>query len=112
MQKPPYPISEIPEALLATERYPNVPGHRGVSTSIEAANGIQSHTKRLHSEVIRALNEIGNSTSYMIADYLNIDHCSIQPRTTELHKKGVIVVVSDEGRSPRGKKCRIWGLAS
>ena len=90
--------------------YPDLPGHRGISTSIAAAADIApklGRLQRLAEETIRAAGRSG-VTADELAARLELDRWSIQPRTTELKRKGLVV---DSGmRRPKctGKSAIVW----
>jgi hypothetical protein len=92
--------------------YPDRPGHRGVSTSVEAANALAPHLGRLQKLVLEAISEaypVG-LTADELATKLKLDRWSVQPRTSELKLKGLIL---DSGRrrpNVTGKKAIVWVL--
>lgn len=91
-------------------RYPDAPGHRGVDTSITAANDLAPRLGRLQWLTLWSIREAGETgrTSDEIAIALSIDPRSIQPRTTELCRKGMI---RDSGRrrlNVTGKAAIVW----
>ena len=69
-----------------TNAYPDMPGHRGVDTSIEAAEMVASIAGPLRRMVYRAVHESGarGLTTDEIAAALRMPRYSVQPRTTEL----------------------------
>ena len=90
--------------------YPDAPGHRGVDTSIAAADAIApklGRLQRLAETTIRAAGFEG-LTADELAARLDMERWSIQPRTTELSRKGII---RDSGRRRRnitGKAAIVW----
>lgn len=87
--------------LFGLERYPLAPGHRGVSSSIEAAEVVKPSVPYLQGRVLEYLRAKGPSTTREIARGLSIDYGSIQPRTSELRKLNTI---ADSGaRRKEGK---------
>ena len=90
--------------------YPDTPGHRNVDTSIAAANDLApqlGRLQRLAETAIRAAGIYGLAADELAAQ-LNINRWSIQPRTTELKRKGLI---RDSGlRRPNatGKRAIVW----
>ena len=93
--------------------YPDAPGHRGVDTSIEAANAIAPKLGRLQRLAEATIREAGDGglTADELAARLALQRWSIQPRTTELSRKGVI---QDSGRRRRnitGKAAIVWVAA-
>ncbi len=90
--------------------YPDAPGHRNVDTSIAAANAIAPKLGRLQRMAEAAIREAGlyGVTADELAARLNMDRYSIQPRTSELRRKGLI---RDSGlRRPNatGKQAIVW----
>jgi hypothetical protein len=69
-----------------TDTYPGTPGHRGVDTSVAAADMVASIAGPLRRMVYRAVHEAGarGLTTDEIAAALRMPRYSVQPRTTEL----------------------------
>lgn len=69
-----------------TRTYPDTPGHRGVDTSIAAADKAAGIAGPLRRMVYRAVHEAGGRglTTDEIAAALRMPRYSVQPRTTEL----------------------------
>lgn len=69
-----------------TDTYPSTPGHRGVDTSIAAADMVAGIAGPLRRMVYRAVHEAGarGLTTDEIAAALRMPRYSVQPRTTEL----------------------------
>jgi hypothetical protein len=72
--------------------YPDAPGHRGVDTSIAAADALAPKLGRLQRLAELTIRAAGNDglTADELAARLALERWSIQPRTTELSRKGVI----------------------
>ena len=90
--------------------YPDSPGHRNVDTSIAAANAFAPKLGRLQRIAEAAIREAGlyGLTADELAARLGMDRWSIQPRTSELRRKGII---RDSGlRRPNatGKQAIVW----
>jgi hypothetical protein len=90
--------------------YPNAPGHRNVETSIAAAEALAPKLGRLQRMAEAAIRDAGNDglTADELAARLDMDRYSIQPRTSELKRKGLI---QDSGlRRPNcsGKLAIVW----
>ncbi len=91
--------------------YPDAPGHRNVETSIAAADALAPKLGRLQGMALaeyRAVYPAG-LTADELAARLELDRYSIQPRTSELRRKGLI---RDSGlRRPNatGKQAIVWG---
>lgn len=93
--------------------YPDAPGHRGVDTSIAAADAITGVAGRLRSIVYRTICEAGPNgiTTDEIAKALGMPRYRVQPRTTELkhHQR-----IKDSGRrryNVSGCRATVWIVA-
>lgn len=90
--------------------YPATPGHRGIDTSVSAAEavaGIAGPMRRLVYKTIFTAGAHGLTTDE-IAQALGMPRYSVQPRTTELrhHRR-----IKDSGRRrPNASGCRaiVW----
>ncbi len=90
--------------------YPDAPGHRNVDTSIAAADALAPKLGRLQRMAETAIRDAGlhGLTADELAKRLDLDRWSIQPRTSELKRKGLI---RDSGlRRPNatGKRAIVW----
>lgn len=90
--------------------YPDAPGHRNVDTSIAAATALAPKLGRLQLMSETAIRDAGQYglTADELAARLGMDRWSIQPRTSELRRKGLI---RDSGlRRPNatGKQAIVW----
>jgi hypothetical protein len=93
--------------------YPDAPGHRNVETSIAAANALAPKLGRLQRMAQGAIRNAGwrGLTADELAERLGMDRWSIQPRTSELRRKGLI---RDSGRrrpNATGKMAIVWVAA-
>ena len=72
--------------------YPDAPGHRNVDTSIAAAIDLAPKLGRLQRLAECTMRHAGprGLTADEVAARLQLDRWSIQPRTTELRRKGLI----------------------
>jgi hypothetical protein len=96
----------------APASYPDAPGHRGVDTSIAAAQAVTSKLGRLQRLALDAIEArgAGGLTTDELAEALGLDRYSIQPRTSELRRKSMIV---DSGRrrlNASRKRAIVWTL--
>lgn len=94
--------------------YPTAPGHRGVSTSIEAADAMAPVSGRLRQIARRSIMEAGASglTTDELAKVTGFERSSIQPRTSELK---LLHLIKDSGlrrRNANGKRAIVWVAVS
>ena len=87
--------------------YPDSAGHRGVDTSILAADAINKVLPRLQGSVLTAIVSTGSqgATGDEIAMALGWDRFRVRPRTSELRRAGRI---ADSGR----RRDSLSGIAS
>ena len=90
--------------------YPDAPGHRQVETSISAANDLVPKLGRLQRLAEMAIRGTGahGLTADELAAQLEMDRWSIQPRTTELCRKGLIRDSGQRRRNATGKMAIVW----
>jgi hypothetical protein len=90
--------------------YPDAPGHRQVDTSIAAAAALTPKLGRLQRLAAAAIR--GAGTHGLMADEvaarLELDRWSIQPRTSELRRKGVIRDSGKRRPNSTGKRAIVW----
>ncbi len=93
--------------------YPNSPGHRCVETSIEAAHAIETATGRLQRMALRAIRDAGarGLTADELAETLNLTRWTIQPRTTELRRKHLVIDSGLRRLNVTGKRAIVWVAA-
>ena len=99
--------------LFNHDQYPDSPGHRGVATSIEAADAIAPKVSRLQAvtlATIKAAGVIGRTTNE-IAERLDCERDSIQPRTSELRARKLIADSGQRRRNANGKRAIVWVAA-
>lgn len=91
--------------------YPDAAGHRGVDTSVSAAEAIKPRLSAMQSDVLRVLG-VKPMTSFEIAHALRLSYHTAQPRTAELLAKGMIEDSGARGISRDPKRDAIvWRLA-
>lgn len=92
--------------------YPNAPGHRGIETSIAAAEAVAPKLGRLQKMAANAIALAGppGLTADELADRVGLDRWSIQPRTSELKRLGVIVDSGIRRPNATGKLAIVWCL--
>lgn len=90
--------------------YPDAPGHRGVDTSIAAAVALTPALGRLQQMARLAIAAAGDRglTADELAATLNLSRWSIQPRTTELKRKGLIRDSGQRRANVTGKDAIVW----
>lgn len=90
--------------------YPDAPGHRNVETSIAAAMALAPQLGRLQRITLGAIREAGwiGLTADELAARLGMDRWSIQPRTSELRRKGLIRDSGQRRRNATRKLAIVW----
>lgn len=96
-----------------THGYLNGPGHRGVDTSIIAADRIAPVAGKLRKMVLDAIQTAGPDglTAEDLADVLGEDKVSVQPRTSELRALGLITPAGHRRLNRRGNTTIVWVIA-
>lgn len=90
--------------------YPDAPGHRNIDTSVAAANELAPKLGRLQKMAETAIRAAGprGLTADELAEQLEMDRYSIQPRTSELRRKGVIRDSGRRRKNASGKMAIVW----
>lgn len=90
--------------------YPNAPGQRNVETSIAAADALAPKLGRLQRMANSAIRNAGSYglTADELAARLDADRWSIQPRTSELKRKGLIRDSGQRRTKRTGKLAIVW----
>lgn len=90
--------------------YPDAPGHRNVDTSIAAADALAPKLGQLQRMAETTIRDAGHSglTADELAARLGMDRWSIQPRTTELKRKGLIRDSGQRRQNATGKQAIVW----
>lgn len=93
--------------------YPDAPGHRGVETSVAAGEALAPKLGRLQRLAEAAIREAGwlGLTADELANRLELDRWSIQPRTSELKRKGLIRDSGQRRPNATGKLAIVWVAA-
>ncbi len=93
-----------------TERYPNAPGHRGVDTSIAAAEALAPALGRLQRMALEAIRNAGphGFTADELTAALKLTRWAVQPRTSELRRKGMIRDSGQRRQNATGKRAIVW----
>ena len=91
-------------------RYPDAPGHRDVDTSVAAADTLAPKLGRLQLMAQTAIRAAGarGLTADELAAHLDMDRWSIQPRTSELKRKGLIADSGKRRPNATGKMAIVW----
>lgn len=93
--------------------YPNAPGFKGESeTSREAADALAPRLGHLQKVALGAIRGCGlhGCTADELAAILGVDRYTIQPRTSELRRKNLIVDSKLRRRNASGKKAIVWTI--
>lgn len=90
--------------------YPDAPGHRTVETSVAAADTLAPKLGRLQRLAKAAIAAAGahGLTADELAARLDMDRWSIQPRTSELRRKGLIRDSGQRRQNATGKSAIVW----
>ena len=90
--------------------YPDAPGHRQVDTSVAAADALAPKLGRLQRLVQTTIRDAGLAglTADELAARLEMDRSSVQPRTSELRRKGLIRDSGQRRANATGKKAIVW----
>lgn len=90
--------------------YPDTPGHRNVDTARAAADAMTPKLGRLQRMARRAICDAGSIglTADELAARLGMDRWSIQPRTSELKRKGLIRDSGQRRPNATGKLAIVW----
>ena len=90
--------------------YPDAPGHKGVATSIEAADAIAPAQGFLQKKALQVAREAGafGVTAEEAATHLALPREAIQPRFTELRRKGLIDDHGVKRPNRSGKRAIAW----
>ena|SRR5260370_11407516 len=80
--------------------YPDVPGHRGRETSIEAAENIASRASVIRERVYAFLQNNGPHAEFEITAASGFPRWTVQPRVSELRKAGRIIATGERRINP------------
>lgn len=94
--------------------YPDTPGHRGLETSVAAADALTPKLGRLQRMALAAIREAGahGLTADELAARLDMDRWSIQPRTSELKRKRLIRDSGQRRPNATGKMAIVWAFCA
>lgn len=90
--------------------YPDAPGHRGIDTSIAAAEALLPALASMQSQALRAIRDAGERglTSDELAAVLGRERWEMRPRTSELKLKGAIRDSRMRRQNCTGKSAIVW----
>jgi DNA-binding transcriptional regulator LsrR (DeoR family) len=90
--------------------YPNAPGHRNVETSVTAACSLETKLGHLQRIALAAISEAAGQglTSDELAARLKMARWTIQPRTSELKRKGLVRDSGQRRLNATGKLAIVW----
>lgn len=90
--------------------YPDAPGHRNIDTSIEAARELAPKVGRLQRIALEAIRNAGwlGLTADELMAIMGMERWSVQPRTSELKRKGLIRDSGLRRRNASGKRAIVW----
>jgi hypothetical protein len=93
-----------------TDRYPNHPGHRGVETSVEAAEALAPCLGNLQKRTLATIRAAGDAglTAHETTHAIGFVREAIQPRLSELRRKRLIVDSGRRRKNLSGKKAIVW----
>ena len=93
--------------------YPHEPGHRNVETSVAAADALAPQLGRLQRMAETTIRDAGahGLTADELAARLDMDRWSIQPRTSELKRKGLVRDSGQRRPNSTGKLAIVWVAA-
>ena len=94
--------------------YPDAPGHRGVDTSIEAANDIAPDLGRYQRSAFSFILAAGDAglTAEELAAAMGVERTTAQPRTSELRLRHMIKDSGQRRRNVSGKRAIVWVVLS
>jgi hypothetical protein len=103
-------MTEVRVGLPLFDYYPHVPGHRGISSSIEAAEKIKStvHTMRDRVHGIIKLAGANGITTEELCQFMKMEAKHTQPRVSELRKLGKVVDSGLRRKSESGVNVIVW----
>lgn len=91
--------------------YPDEPGHRGISTSMEAADLIAPMSSRLRALVYRTLHaNPAGLTVDELCKMVSFPRYSLQPRFTELRHAGSIHDTGQRRYNVSGARAIVWAV--
>lgn len=93
-------------------RYPADPGHKGIETSLQAAESMRDRAPRLRAECLRTIGQyIDGLTADECAAILDLSVLSIRPRFSELNLAGKIYDTKERRANVSGRSAAVWKVA-
>ena len=92
------------------DRYPHIPAPGRTDTSVDAAASMEPVTARVQRLVLRAIRHSGSAglTTNELSAALNMERTTVQPRTSELRRLGVILDSGKRRPNANGKQAIVW----
>lgn len=99
--------------LFSTLERDDLPGHRGIDTSVEAAAFVAPYVPTLQARALAAVRDAGElgMTTEELAATLGVDRGSVQPRTSELRKDRLIGDSGRRRKNQSGINSIVWVTA-
>lgn len=93
--------------------YPNGPGHRGVPTSVAAAESIRPHLGPLQAKIVAFLGELGRSgaTYQQVVDGCAMAVPTVCGRMFELVEAKIVKIAPERRLTKSRRKARVYVLA-
>lgn len=90
--------------------YPDEPGHRGIDTSVAAADALVHSLGRLQRMAEEAIRNAGGDglTGDELAARLQLERWAVRPRTSELRRKGIIMDSGQRRLNVSGRQAIVW----
>ena len=88
--------------------YPHSPGWKEATTSLDAAEAIESHADTVSAQVLAALSITHGMTADEIATLLNESILTVRPRVTELFKDGRIHRTGQRRKNQSGRYAHVY----
>lgn len=90
--------------------YPQTPGHRGVSTSIEAGEAIAEGIGTLRKLALKLIRDAGLAglTALETCREAGVDRIAMQPRLSELKRMKLIADSGQRRLNPSGIRAIVW----
>lgn len=87
--------------------YPHSPGWKEATTSLDAAEAIESHADTVRAQVLEAL-AARQMTADEVAYFLNESILTVRPRVTELFKDGRILRTGERRKNYSGREAHVY----